>query len=251
MEIVRRSVFLFSPKIFGPNWIRFFIDCRGFNKPESEPEEEESRQEDKGARSEQAFIRGCQLSSGEERSRSPFKIWPDLGSELKRRGLKAYSGRQSWPISGQTDAPGIKVRLIGAIHIQTRSTSLTVHLARPAKLITVRGGEFCCSNSIRLSFLFLFLFFFLIFSFWSAGRCPARKVRQVSFSRPFFLARGKQRRNLSEIPSGRFESSRLGRRHVVEFSASIIQSISGGSLRLSRAWYGRWGRESDFFDFQS
>ena len=75
-----------------------------------------------------------------ERSRSPFKIWPDLGSELNAGTLKRpRTSLQSWPISEQTDEPGIKVSLIGAIHIQTRSTSLTAHRARAhAKLITVR-----------------------------------------------------------------------------------------------------------------
>lgn len=63
---------------------------------------------------------------------------PRIG--IERRDLKrARTSLQSWPISEQTDAPGIKVSLIGAIHIQTRSTSLTAHRARAhAKLITVR-----------------------------------------------------------------------------------------------------------------
>lgn len=74
----------------GPNWI--FIDRRGINEPEEESttrEEEKSRQEDrKNEAKNEGFYLRWPIISGEERSRSPFKIWPDLGSELKRRDLK-------------------------------------------------------------------------------------------------------------------------------------------------------------------
>lgn len=99
---------------------------------------------------------------------------------MKRRGLKAYSGRQSWPISGQTDAPGIKVRLIGAIHIQTRSTSLTVHLARPAKLITVRARRRRILLFEQYSPFFSLPFSLLLFNFlFLIGRTLPREEGQA------------------------------------------------------------------------
>lgn len=111
--------------------------------------------------------------------------------------------------------------LIGAIHIQTRSTSLTVHLARPAKLITVRGGEFCCSRaekSIRRSFSSVLIIgrplFFPFFNrnfLFPIGRTLPREEGQARTLPPFSLSLSRSwRRNLSEIPSGRLEvASRL------------------------------------------
>lgn len=203
----------FPPKIFGPNWIRSLLIVEGSTNPSAgRGEGEESRQEDKEKRSEQLLSAVANYQAGKSDLGHPSRSDPTSVRNWSVGDLKPLYSVQ-WPAilanqrtnrrAGNKGEPNWRNSYSNEVHVldcSSRASSEIDNRTRRRILLQQSREEYSplvfFRSYYRTTSLFSFFFPFLIviFSFQSAGRCPARKVRRGLFlpSLSLSLARGEE-----------------------------------------------------------